>query len=248
MRRWTFRWGVTGAVLALVVGVSTALLAAPEPGVGSDRPRFCQAFDASRDRAWRLGPVGPAGPEQTPQYAAEEEPPVDVVVIGDSYASGWKLADVADAWPARLAETLPGRVRMAGYPGSGFAAKTSECGEHAFADRVGDALVPGTELVVVQGGLNDVDQSAAAVEAGFTRLLEEVGDVPLVVVGPPTAPARVAGALRVDAQLSGLAGDHGIPYVATAELELPYLDDDLHLDAKGHRVLAEVVAGALADH
>lgn len=236
MRRWT--WGIGGVALTLALGVPTLVLATSDAGVGADRPRACRAFDASHDRARAASPV-------SARRATPGEGSLETLVVGDSYSSGWKLGDVASAWPARLAELLPARVRVAGYPGSGFTPHASDCGALSFADRAGPALGPGVDLVVVQGGLNDVDQPAADLEAGFAALVEELDGVPLVVVGPPAAPARRAGAARVDASLRELADLHDVPYVATAHLDLPYLPDDLHLTEAGHRLFAQAVAAAL---
>ncbi len=164
-----------------------------------------------------------------------------VVVIGDSYSVGLGLDRPARSWPARL----EGRVHVAGFSGSGFSAGASGCGEVSFADRAADAVRGGTDLVVVEGGLNDFDQSDADIEAGFTRLLAEVGDRPMLVVGPPSAPARTDDVPRIDALLAHLAAQHGVRYLRMSGLDLPYLPDGLHLTAEGHRRFGDVVADAL---
>src|SRR5690606_5539696 len=88
---------------------------------------------------------------------------------------------------------------------------------------------------------NDTDQSAAAVRAGFTRLLTRLGGQRVVVVGPALAPARAAGVPAVDALLARLSRSHGVPYVSTIDLELRYLSDGLHLTRAGHRTYGDAV-------
>lgn len=166
-----------------------------------------------------------------------------VVVIGDSWSVGLGLADLRDSWPAEL----PGRVHVAGFSGSGFSADASPCRRVAFADRATPALLAGADLVVVEGGLNDHNQSDAAITRGFTRLLDRLGEVRVVVVGPATAPARAGAVPRVDGLLARLAAEHEVAYVATSDLDLPYLRDGLHLTAAGHEAFGRAVAARVSD-
>lgn len=168
----------------------------------------------------------------------------DVVVIGDSYAVGLGVLP-AESWPTRLA----GQVRVDGFSGSGFSVGASGCPGVDFANRAASAVRAATDLVVVQGGLNDFDQPEADVEAGFDRLVEALDDVPgdrpVVVVGPPDAPERSGTVPDVDALLERLAADHGLTYVSMRGLSLPYLPDDLHLTPRGHRMFGQAVAKAV---
>lgn len=165
-----------------------------------------------------------------------------VLVIGDSYAAGWK-ASMEQSWPTRL----PGRVRVDAFSGSGFSVDASPCGDVSYATRARTSVTPDTSLVVVEGGLNDTDRSDAAITAGFDRLMtvlhSHLQDV--VVVGPPPAPARLAGAVHVDALLARLTAGAGVRYVSMIDADLPYLDDRLHLTAEGHREFGDLVAAAL---
>jgi acyl-CoA thioesterase-1 len=164
-----------------------------------------------------------------------------VVVIGDSYSAGLGLTDITGSWPTRL----PGEVHVSGFSGSGFAAHASRCGDVSFADRAPSALRGGADVVVVQGGLNDFDQPAAAVRAGFRRLLAELDGHPVVVVGPVTAPSRAGAVPRVDGLLASLASEHDVPYVRTSHLDLAYRSDRLHLTTAGHAAFGDFVAAAL---
>jgi acyl-CoA thioesterase I len=164
-----------------------------------------------------------------------------VVVIGDSYSVGHGLDRPARSWPSQL----EGRVHVAGFSGSGFSDRASGCGAVSFADRAAEAIHGGAELVVVEGGLNDFDQSSADISAGFARLMQVLDGREVVIVGPVVAPSRAAEVPRVDRLLAGLARTAGATYVRTSGLDLDYLDDRLHLTEAGHRELGEYVAAAL---
>jgi acyl-CoA thioesterase-1 len=167
-----------------------------------------------------------------------------VVVIGDSWSAGLGLTQPARSWPSRL----EGRVYVAGFSGSGFSAAASPCGRVSFADRAG-AVVEGADLVVIEGGLNDWDHTDAEIRAGYARLMRvlRAADVPrVVVVGPASAPSRVAKVPHVDALLGQLSERYGVDYVSTADLDLAYLDDRLHLTAGGHAEFGDAVADRIA--
>jgi acyl-CoA thioesterase-1 len=164
-----------------------------------------------------------------------------VVVIGDSYSAGLRLERPEESWPARL----PGTVHVDGFSGTGFSARASGCGPVSFADRAPRALADGADLVVVEGGLNDYDRTAAEISAGFRRLARAVGDVPMLVVGPPPAPVRGRHVARVDEVLGDLAARHGATYLSMTGADLRYLDDGLHLTPGGHQEFGDLVAASV---
>ena len=170
------------------------------------------------------------------------------VVIGDSWSAGWGLSAPGASWPSRL----PGRVHVDGFPGSGFSPYASPCGAVGFADRVDRALRDGADLVVVQGGLNDVDQRPADVEHGYRDLMGRLaaytsGDLGahVVVVGPADAPARASGVWWVDDLLARLSEEYAVTYLSGRGLDLAYLPDRLHLTAAGHADFGDAVAARL---
>lgn len=165
-----------------------------------------------------------------------------VVVIGDSWSAGLGLRESAASWPSRLS----GRVAVAGFSGSGFTRGASPCARVSFADRAPSAVRRGADLVVVQGGLNDVDQPAAAIRSGFARLMRTLEGYDVVVVGPAAAPARAGGVPRVDALLAKLSASYAVPYVRTSDLRLTYLRDGLHLTPRAHAAFGDAVAARLA--
>lgn len=168
-----------------------------------------------------------------------------VVVIGDSWSAGLGLDRPVRSWPSRLG----GRVHVAGFSGSGFSAGASPCRRVSFADRAG-SVVAGADLVVVEGGLNDWDQPDADVRAGFARLVRvlRAADVSrVVVVGPASAPSRQAKVPHVDSLLAELSQRYAVGYVSTADLDLAYLDDRLHLTEAGHRAFGDAVSRRIDD-
>ena len=165
-----------------------------------------------------------------------------VVVIGDSWSAGLGLDRAANSWPSRL----PGAVHVAGFSGSGFSTHASSCAGVAFADRAPRAMRRGADLVVVEGGINDYDQPEADIRAGFARLMRELRGERVVIVGPATAPLRARAVPHVDTLLASLAAWYGVAYISTTGLDLPYLDDRLHLTPAGHTKFGDYVAGQLA--
>jgi len=164
------------------------------------------------------------------------------LVVGDSYSVGHLLTP-RQSWPVRL----PGRVHVAGFSGSGFAATDSPCGLESYADRAPAALRPGIRRVVVEGGLNDFDQHDGAIAAGFHRLMTELKGRRVLVVGPPPAPSRVAEVPRLDALLARLSAGAHVQYLSMAHARLDYLPDRLHPTAGSQRAFGDLVAAAL-DH
>ncbi|HEU4336694.1 MAG TPA: SGNH/GDSL hydrolase family protein [Nocardioides sp.] len=200
--------------------------------------------------AFYVADIADAGPTRCQQHRldARERGAVvtgggqRVLVIGDSWSVGLGQDDLARSWAARL----PGEVHVSGFSGSGFSAAASRCGRVSFHDRAPTALGVRPALVVVEGGLNDYDQPARAIDHGFRELMADLAGHRVVVVGPATAPLRAGAVPRVDAQLQVLADLYGVPYVRTSDLDLDYLDDRLHLTEDGHRAFGDAVAERLA--
>lgn len=175
--------------------------------------------------------------------ATDTDGRVSTLVIGDSWSVGLGLDDLSRSWPSQL----PGEVRVAGFSGSGFSARASSCGRVSFADRAPTAVSSRPDLVVVEGGLNDHDQPASITERGFRDLMRTLAGQHVVVVGPASAPSRVHAVPRVDDLLARLSAEYAVPYVATSDLELDYLEDLLHLTEDGHQEFGEAVAARIAD-
>ncbi|WP_109506559.1 SGNH/GDSL hydrolase family protein [Nocardioides speluncae] len=200
----------------------------------------CVGSAAADDAAQRCADIAARSEERARVVTGSGAP---VLVIGDSYAMGSDLDDPARSWPAYL----DGQVRVDGFAGSGFSRSAGPCRGVAYADRARRDLARWPGMIVVQGGLNDYDVPAAQVEADARRLLRTLAGRDVVLVGPAAAPARQAGAYRVDTVLARLAALAGVPYISTASWELDYLPDRLHLTPEGHRDFGERDATALRE-
>lgn len=208
--------------VGLVVLAIAGLLVVARAGADTDR---CERFrDAARDRAALVTGSGR-----------------EVLVIGDSYSVGLGVR-ASESWPTRL----PGQVHVDGFSGSGFSEGASPCGDVSYAARAPVGLRNRPDVVVVEGGLNDVDQSRRAIRDGFARLMDELAGRRVLVVGPATAPERASAVPAVDALLAGLSARHGVGYLSMLDADLTYLDDDLHLTPQGHREFGYRVAEALS--
>lgn len=214
-----------GVLVALALVAATCTLVWARAGAGPDR---C-AVRAER-AAQRAELVTGSGPE--------------VLVVGDSYSVGVGVGPER-SWPVRL----PGRVRVDGFSGSGFSVGASACGDVSYATRAPRSVRPSTDLVVVEGGLNDHDQPLADVEAGVRRLLGELertraaGGPEVLIVGPPVVPDRSREAVeRVDATLARVAAERQASYLSMLPADLSLLEDRLHPDEAGQRAFGDRVA------
>ncbi|PKH37812.1 acyl-CoA thioesterase-1 [Nocardioides alpinus] len=223
LHRGNLRRVVGASAVVLLLAAFMAFYVADRAGAGATR---CQQHRL--DARERTALVTGEGPR--------------TLVIGDSWSVGLGQADLGLSWARRL----PGEVHVAGFSGSGFSAHASGCGRVSFHDRAPTALGTRPQLVVVEGGLNDYDQSAAAIDRGFRGLMADLAAQHVVVVGPADAPARTRAVPRVEGLLEALCREYGVPYVSTSDLDLAYLEDDLHLTDAGHREFGDAVAERIA--
>jgi acyl-CoA thioesterase-1 len=215
-------------LLAALVVVLVAILV-PVLGLGG------RAAGADAERCARFASESVARERVVTGHGAR------IAVLGDSYTAGLGLPDPARSWPSRL----PGRVRAYGFSGSGFSAGASPCRGASYADRVA-VVARSARTVVVEGGLNDFDQSSASIRVGVRQVLTALHGHRVLVVGPVRAPARADRIARVDRLLAGECARAGVAYLSMLDARLPYLADRLHLTSQGHRELGDVVAARVA--
>lgn len=181
--------------------------------------------------------------ERAAILSRSDESALRIAVIGDSYSVGAGLDDVAASWPSYL----PGEVRVDGFSGSGFTAGAGPCRGVAYGDRLDGVLGTAPGLLVLEGGLNDWLAPTAEIESSLSALLDRVGETPVVVIGPASAPRRLREVARVDAALATVAAAHGVAYVSATGWDLDYLPDSLHPSPSGHRVFGEAVAAVIRE-
>lgn len=170
-----------------------------------------------------------------------------VVVLGDSYAEGAYLPNPRqDGWPVHLAADTGWTTYVSGIGGTGFVSG-GPCEDRPFGTRTALVLAKNPRLVIVEGGLNDVDAEPGQTGRAAKQLVHDLGrsGAEVVLLGPARAPSRSEQAARIDGELAAAAADTGTPYVSSLGWELPFRDDDLHLTSEGHRIFAEKVRAAL---
>ena len=186
---------------------------------------------------------------QKPSGRGADKPVTDgrptVAVLGDSYSSGFALANPTDAWPTQLGRIEHWRVFVDGVAGTGMT--NSGLCDQPYASRVQQVLSYRAQRVIIEVGLNDTASSAAAVQQATSAVLARLSAVTQVdVVGPPPAPAKSPADLqRTDAALHTATQQAGRRYVGALGWQLPYLPDGVHLTPVGHQQFAELVALAI---
>jgi lysophospholipase L1-like esterase len=170
-----------------------------------------------------------------------------VAVIGDSYSAGDALSDRGSRWTDVLAEIGPDlTVRLDGIPFTGFV-NSGACGPNAFPERIDRVVDASDDVLLIQGGLNDVYAEPENVAAAARDVLAAADGVEhVVLIGPVDVPGR-EGEREIDEVLARAAQQTGVDYVSTLEWELPMARDRVHPTAEGHRLYAEKVLAALTE-
>lgn len=228
--RTSVRLAALAGLMAGAVGCATQQTAVPAP---SGRPEAhavaanCARFAA--ESVARNSVVTGKGPR--------------VVVIGDSWSTGYGLDDMRKAWPAYL----DGEVHVAGFSGTGYDEATMHnCGPLAFADRAPGAVRNGADQVVLEGGINDANLPLRDTEKGFRRTLQELKGYDVVVLSAPAVPTRAKRLVRVNNMLRRVSREMGATYIDVFDLKLPYQADHVHPTVRGHRIFGKAVARRIA--
>ena len=213
------------AVTAIVLAAAVHQHNTPKARFG----RFCRALQSPPGRG-AVTPITVGTPT--------------VVVLGDSYASGFALAEPRLAWPTQLGRLKRWEVFVDGVAGTGLT-NGGFCAQ-PYASRVGQVLLHHPQRVLVEVGLNDTGASGAALQRAADALLGRLSAVAQVdVVGPPPVPAKLLADLqRVDGTLRAATQRARRHYISTLAWSLPYLPDGVHLTVAGHRAFAAQVAAA----
>lgn len=168
-----------------------------------------------------------------------------VVVLGDSYSSGFALEHPREAWPTWLGRQEHWQVYVDGVAGTGMVAGAF-CSQ-PYGGRVAQVLSHAPARVVVQVGLNDTGVPAARERRAAAAVLAALRGVAEVdVIGPPPVPGKRAVELRaVDTTLASACRDEHRRYVSALHWTLHYLPDGVHLTPAGHVRFAALVAAAI---
>lgn len=165
-----------------------------------------------------------------------------VTVLGDSYAGAYFLPEPEAGWAHLAAEEAGWDATIAAVGSTGFV-NESACGDDSFAQRA--STFDGSELVIIQGGVNDFKQDPSEVgEAAVALIGAAPEDARVIVVGPANTPARPE-VESIDAALAEALAGTRAEYVSAIGWELEYLPDNLHLTEDGHARFADQVLAAL---
>ena len=179
--------------------------------------------------------------ETAPAHVAGSGP--SVYVLGDSYVSGYTLPRSGESFAYDLARHEGWSATIDGWAGSGFV-NEGPCGGHAYAARI-DRIPAGTDLAVIEGGLNDTAHLASLSAAAEQAMREAATRARrVVVIGPPQIPARRPQAVQsVDAALAAAARNAGVGYVSLLTMPpVPLGPDRTHPTVSGAQQLALYVA------
>lgn len=221
-------WGLAAATAFLVVAALVALPAA------LSQPQRSEARE----------------PRPLPTMSAQERQPT-AVFIGDSYTvgSGLPEADVlSERWSAVVSEQMGWDERNYGYGGTGYTTGGPKGGD-VYADRIDSIVEEAPEVVVVSGGINDLDPSlyADAVNAFYDSLRARFPNADIIAVEPfwvadnyPTNLDDLATVVRdaVEAIDGQYVDEVGHVLVGHPEW---VSDDALHPNAAGYAEIAEAV-------
>src|SRR3974390_146843 len=174
-----------------------------------------------------------------PAHLAFAQEPL-VLVLGDSNTEGYGVGAQA-ACPARLEAVLRRsgrhvRVENAGVAGDTFA---------GMIGRVNASVPPGTNVVIVQGGYNDLQSGLAP-----TQIIENLRALLAAVRSRGVRTVVVCGFFspEYDAMGRGAAAAYGAAFVPGRDCFDPRNagPDGLHMSAAGHQVVAARLAGLRA--
>jgi acyl-CoA thioesterase-1 len=171
-----------------------------------------------------------------------------LVIVGDSYSTGFDLSDPRESWAYETAANLGLKNTIAAYPGTGFGV-SGHCGGDVFADRLG-AVTASTKLVLVQGGLNDAifDTSSTDLRSEGSAVVRSIrASAPktrIIIVGPAQPRAVQKDAVdRVAAALQETARTSGVEFLDLRSISFRS-PDGTHPDDAGQQRIAAAVEDA----
>ncbi|MDY7540900.1 SGNH/GDSL hydrolase family protein [Cryobacterium sp. 5B3] len=167
-----------------------------------------------------------------------------VVVLGDSYSTGYALANRGDAWVDDLGISREWDVTVVAVDGTGYT-NGGDCGGQSYAARLDVARGLHPDTLIIQGGLNDWQASPTEVEAAADALLDRVTDIrSVVLVGPNDTPAQ-GRPDAINAALEKAAGAHSRTYISALDWSLSCGPDGMHMTPAGQVEFAAQVADNL---
>lgn len=265
-------WTVPGAVAVLL---ATAAFLGMGPGLGSHSgnalvavpvPSTAVAAQTTAGSTAAATGFPTAGSLVTDPGSGRSEvvvPAIErtAVLIGDSQASGARGVKGSDTWVQSGLAARGYTVVFLGAGGTGYVARTARAENYPDGVESGHVVLPygNPALVVVQGGGNDASRGIPddQILANAGRLLHDLKasypESKFLFIGTLARGGEAGGRrTQVDSLLAGFAKAHEIPFVSAGDWLSKYgavheMADGVHLTAAGHKNLANVLAGKLAD-
>jgi lysophospholipase L1-like esterase len=173
-----------------------------------------------------------------------------VVIYGDSYTAAVNASSPRQGYARRASTHFGWKSTIIGAPGSGFT-KPGVMRVGTYGERLQTLITgaDGAQLIVIQGGLNDVDPVAtrAAASAFFGRLRAAEPHTPIVFFGPvdfkghPTVSQQA-----IDRTLTAVTASLRVPYlspiaenwITTADVRRYFPAHSVHPNDRGYAYLA----------
>lgn len=182
------------------------------------------------------------------------EPPT-AVFLGDSFTEGFALpeADATQRWTTVVAQTHGWEEINAGCAGAGYTRAGLVC-TTTFREELPVFIESEPDIIVLSGGLNDLDSSAeqitAAVRATYLSVRDTYPDATIYAISGVGPDATTASALTtVNTAVAAAADEIGATYIDLGEPlhDRPELlaADGYHPNAQGHHVIAELTSNVI---
>jgi acyl-CoA thioesterase-1 len=235
---------LTAAVLAAAVASSAGCASAPPP-VSQKVQDYYEA-------------------NSTPMPSPTQAKAVKVVVFGDSYAAGTGATPMEQGWVERLRLIQPWHITNLARGGTGYATAVDDpdtaqkaCGAGycpSYVEMIPQALKAAPDIVIVNGGRNDVtvdtEAEDAAVRGFYAKLRTALPKARIVAfnalwdnTAAPASLATVSAATKEYVQaVNGTYLDTGQPLAGKPNL---IAGDGVHPDNEGHAAILKANFAAL---
>lgn len=232
-------WGLTAAVVSLLIAAAVAVPAA------LSQPQRTEARE----------------PRPLPTMSAPEQNPV-AAFIGDSYTQGAGAEPLSARWSTLVSRELSLAEENFGRGGTGFVTTSGRegCGLDycpTYVEMVPDVIESSPDVVFIAGGQNDFsafsddpDVVAAAVAEVYEGVREALPDATIVAVGPSTPGEIGATVSAFDKMIRDAAASVDATYVSLIDPDVltseMLLSDGQHVDNTGHRAISDRILAAQA--
>ena len=191
-----------------------------------------------------------SSPAPSPTPTPSGPPPLRMVVLGDSIASGTSYGGLQEnGWPAIVAHKFGLALTNRSLPGTGYA--TAFLSNKPYTARVDEIVAAKPDIVIVEGSRNDQDPAATKLAAAevLGKLRKGLPQAGILVIGPVYSFTKNAGTTRVNDAVKAAAAGLGLTYIDTVKAgwftgpeHRMIASDGVHPTDEGHRYMADLIA------